>query len=267
MKEMDIVGVGGAALLQNVGDDLVEQGVNLVSRFGSAEYGFLMSLHRNYAKEKEWQYLRSDISLHLKFEPQEGLAELVILSTWPHMAKTNRDECSYNTADLFALHPTIPNAWKFHSRADSQLTLITGKKFDPTPLEAAIATSPLVEDVLIFGNGQKYPGALLFRSPQSAGRTNEEFTSAVWPSIEKLNAESQGHTRVPSSTLVVMPKDSILQVSRRAVRALQCAVKLRRGMLRLSCVPMGLARSYPPMAVLMTKRLQSYLMKICQSLF
>ena len=86
--------------------------------------------------------------------------------------------------------------------------MITGKKFDPAPLEAAIATSPLVEDVLIFDNGQQYPSALLFRSPPSAGMTNEEFTSAVWPSIEKLNAESQGHIRVPSSMLVVMPKDS-----------------------------------------------------------
>ena len=52
LKETDIVGVGGAALPQNVGDDLVEQGVNIVSRFGSAECGFLMSSHQNYARDK-----------------------------------------------------------------------------------------------------------------------------------------------------------------------------------------------------------------------
>ena len=209
LKEMVLVGVGGAALPQDAGDDLVQKGINLVSRFGSAECGFLMSSHRNFVIDKEWQYLRSNASPYLKFEPQEdGLAELIILSSWPHMAKRNRDDGSYATADLFAPHSTIPNAWKYHSRADSQLTLITGKKFDPAPLEDAIATSPLLSDVLIFGNGQQVPGALLFRAAKFAEMASDELLSAIWPSIESLNAESQSHTRLSKSMLTVMPNDA-----------------------------------------------------------
>lgn len=209
LRQMGLVGVGGAALPQDVGDGLVEKGVNLVSRFGSAECGFLMSSHRDYATDKGWQYLRSSASPCLKFELQDdGLAELVILPSWPHLAKRNRDDGSYTTADLFAPHATIPNAWKYHSRADSQLTLITGKKFDPAPLEDAIATSPLLSDVLIFGNGQQLPGALLFRATGSTNMTNDELLSALWPSIERLNGESQGHTRLSKSMLTVMPDDS-----------------------------------------------------------
>ena len=209
LGQMELVGVGGAALPQDAGDDLVQKEVNLLSRFGSAECGFLMSSYRDFAIDKEWQYLRNNTSLGVKFEPQEdGLAELVILPSWPHMAKRNRDDGSYATADLFAPHPTIPNAWKYHSRADSQLTLITGKKFDPAPLEDAIATSPLLKDVLIFGNGQQLPGALLFRAADLANMANDELLSAIWPSIEKLNAESQGHTRLSKSMLTVMPIDT-----------------------------------------------------------
>ena len=209
LRQMELVGVGGAALPQDVGNDLVQKGINLVSRFGSAECGFLMSSHRAYSTDKEWQYLRSDASPSLKFEPQEdGLAELVILPSWPHMAKRNREDGSYATADLFAPHSTIPNAWKYHSRADSLLTLITGKKFDPAPLEDAISTSPLLDDVLIFGNGQQIPGALLFRNASSFELTNDELLNAVWPLIERLNAESQGHTRLSKSMLAVMPNDA-----------------------------------------------------------
>ena len=209
LRQMDLVGVGGAALAQDVGNDLVHLGINLVSRFGSAECGFLMSSHRAYSTDEEWQYLRSDASPSLEFEPQEdGLAELVILPSWPHMAKRNREDGSYATADLFAPHSTIPNAWKYHSRADSQLTLITGKKFDPAPLEDSISTSPLLDDVLIFGNGQQIPGALLFRNASSYELTKDELLSAVLPLIEKLNAESQGHTRLSKSMLTVMPKDA-----------------------------------------------------------
>ena len=209
LRQMELVGVGGAALPPQMGDVLVQKGVNLVSRFGSAECGFLMSSHRDYAADKEWQYLRSYASQYLKFEPQEdGLAELVILRSWPHMAKRNRDDGSYATADLFAPHPTIPSAWKYHSRADSQLTLITGKKFDPAPLEDAISTSPLLSDVLIFGNGKQLPGALLFRAASSAGMADDELLNALWPSIERLNAESQGHARLSKSMLTVMPDNA-----------------------------------------------------------
>ena len=211
VRQMDIVGVGGAALPQSSGDDLVDKGVNLVSRFGSAECGFLMSSHRDYAKDKEWQYLRSSNgSEALRFESyNDNLAELVVLSGWPHLAKRNREDGSYATSDLFAPHRTIENAWKYHSRADSQLTLITGKKFDPEPFESAIATSPLLSDVFIFGNGRQYPGALLFRSKESSSLSSTQVIEQIWPQIEKLNAKSQAHTCLSKSMLVVMPSNAL----------------------------------------------------------
>ncbi|KAI9818410.1 MAG: putative NRPS-like protein biosynthetic cluster [Pycnora praestabilis] len=206
LQEMDLVGVGGAALTPAVGDDLVQKGLNLVSRFGSAECGFLMSSHRNYSDDRAWQYLRSSKgSKYLKFEPQnDDTFELVVLPGWPHMAKKNRPDGSFATADLFATHPTIHNAWKYHSRADSQLTLTTGKKFDPAPVEASIATSSLLDDVLVFGNGQPHPGALLFRSLDAMDAAEAEIIEAIWPDIERLNAESQTHTRISRKMLVVM---------------------------------------------------------------
>lgn len=206
LQNMDLVGVGGAALPPAVGDDLVSKDINLVSRFGSSECGFLMSSHREYSKNKEWQYLRSHGSPLLKFERQDdGLSELVIQPQWPHMAKRNRDDGSYATADLFEAHPTIPNAWRYHSRADSQLTLITGKKFDPTPLEDAIAACPEVRDCLIFGKGRQCPGALLFREVNSPGMGDVEYLDQVWPLVQKLNEEGQNHTRIPRSMMFAMP--------------------------------------------------------------
>ena len=210
LRSMDIVGVGGAALPQDVGDELIEKGVNLISRFGSAECGFLMSSHRNYSIDKEWQYLRSSTgSQALSFEKHdEGLFELVIRPSWPHMAKHNRDDGSFATADLFAPHPSIKNAWKYHSRADSQLTLITGKKFDPAPLEASLAALPLLQDVLIFGNGQSFPGALLFRSDQAAELDDSKLVEEVWSAVEKVNAASSQHARLSKAMLRPMPADS-----------------------------------------------------------
>ncbi|OAL24830.1 hypothetical protein AYO22_05619 [Fonsecaea multimorphosa] len=209
LQRMDIVGVGGAALPAEVGDSLVKDNINLVSRFGSAECGFLMSSHRDYAKDKEWQYLRAALGGELlQFEPQsegEGLSELIVRPGWPHMAKRNRDDASFATADLFTPHATIPDAWRYHSRADSQLTLITGKKFDPAPLEDAIRASPasaVTEDILIFGNGRPYPGALLF--PRNTVRGGDVILQRVAPVVEALNRQSQSHARIPKNMLILM---------------------------------------------------------------
>ncbi|KAL8667754.1 MAG: hypothetical protein Q9168_007199 [Polycauliona sp. 1 TL-2023] len=211
LQSMEIVGVGGAALPPDIGDSLVHGGVNLVSRFGSAECGFLLSSHRDYEKDKEWQYLRSHDLTLLAFEEQQdgsGLSELIIRPNWPYMAKRNREDGSLATADLFVPHPSIKNAWKYHSRADSQLTLVTGKKFDPAPLEAAIASHELLNDAMIFGNGMQSAGALLFRSEESETMDKERLLNEVWPSINRLNKEGQAHTRLSKAMLIVMDPEA-----------------------------------------------------------
>jgi acyl-coenzyme A synthetase/AMP-(fatty) acid ligase len=87
LQKMELVGVGGAALPAEVGDRLVKQGVNLISRFGSAECGFLLSSFRDFSADKDWQYLRNYNPPNLvQFEPRDDdLAELVVKPGWPHM--------------------------------------------------------------------------------------------------------------------------------------------------------------------------------------
>ncbi|KAG5771212.1 hypothetical protein H9Q72_002205 [Fusarium xylarioides] len=206
LQTMDLVGVGGAALPPAMGDKLVDEGVNLLSRMGSAECGFLMSSHRDYTKDKDWQFLRAiDDPKLIEFEPREnGLSELVVKPGWPFLIKTNRKDGSYGTSDLFEPHKSIPNAWRYHSRADAQITLANGKKFDPSPIEGSIlASSKLLQDVLIFGSGRDYAGVLLF--PSSNDISADEVIDSVWPHIDKLNADSQTHTRINKTMLVIVP--------------------------------------------------------------
>ncbi|GKU06243.1 linear gramicidin synthase subunit d [Fusarium langsethiae] len=205
LQSMDLVGVGGAALPPAVGDKLVAADVNLLSRMGSAECGFLMSSHRDFANDKEWQFLRPiDDPKLISFEPRDnGLSELVVKPDWPFLIKTNREDGSYATSDLFEPHSSIKNAWRYHSRADAQITLGNGKKFDPSPVEDSIlASSNLLQDVLIFGGGRDYAGALLF---PAGNVSSEEVVDSVWPQIERMNSESQSHARITKAMLVVVP--------------------------------------------------------------
>lgn len=96
LQKMELAGVGGAALPEGVGERLVKNDVKLISRFGSAECGFLMSSHRDYSKDDAWQYLRAPPEgEHLGFEPRDdGLFELVIQQGWPHMVGIARISAS-----------------------------------------------------------------------------------------------------------------------------------------------------------------------------
>ena len=216
LKSMELVGVGGAALPKDTGDRLAKKGVMLVSRFGSAEAGFLLSSDRpNADKDKDWSFLRCDPEVAaqklLTFESRDdGLSELVIGSQWPHLAKRNREDGSYATSDLFEKHASIGGAWRYHSRADSQLTLVTGKKFDPAPVESAIVvgSSGALADVLVFGNGKQYPGVLLFRSEHTKHVEDGELIAKIWPVVEKSNRESASHARFAKDMLIPVPFSS-----------------------------------------------------------
>lgn len=219
LRSMDLVGVGGAALPPSVGDDLVSHGVKLVSRFGSAECGFLLSSNRDYAVDHEWSWLRADPSLLPEcydFEPQTRseddksapLYEFVVKPGWPHRGKTNRPDGSYATADLFERHPTIPHAWRYHSRADAQITLLSGKKFDPAPVEAELLSSAvgkrILQDAMIFGAGREAPGMLLIPRWNVDFINDSQVIRDLWPAIDQMNSETQNHARIARGSLLVI---------------------------------------------------------------
>lgn len=217
LQDMDLVGVGGAALPDSVGDYLASKNVNLVSRFGSAECGFLLSSHRDYITDRGWSYLRADLDLqphYYDFEPQAeqdgepSLFEFVVKPKWPHRGKINRPDGSFATSDLFERHPTIANAWRYHSRADAQITLLNGKKFDPAPVEGELLASDVgksvLRDVMIFGTGREIPGVLLFPTKEIDSAEDDHVIEQLWPKVEQMNEKTQTHARLPKRSMVIV---------------------------------------------------------------
>ncbi|TLD07943.1 hypothetical protein PspLS_12174 [Pyricularia sp. CBS 133598] len=208
LKSMTLVGFGGAALPTSIGDYLVNKGVRLISRMGSAECGFLLcSVREDFDKDKEWRFLRCKVDEDiLAFEQRdEGLYELVVKSGWPLKEHTNRSDGSFATSDLFEKHPTIMNAWRYCARADAQISLDNGKKFDPAPIEDGILAEfpTLLEGVLVFGAGRSYPGALLFS--KEGFNESGAVIDTVWPALEKFNKASPSQARISRAMLVVVP--------------------------------------------------------------
>lgn len=108
LQGMESVSTGGAPLDTLIGDAMVQRGIRLVSRLGSSECGckltlccdvispapnlhpVLLSSHRDYETEKDWELLRNDspYANALRFEETDAgpsgtrRYEMVVTSNW-----------------------------------------------------------------------------------------------------------------------------------------------------------------------------------------
>lgn len=204
LASMQLVSTGGAPLPQQLGDAMVQQGVKLVSRLGSSECGFLMSSWRDFENDKQWNHLRIPDELGqsmLRFEPHDatagegGLYELVVTKDWPTKLVANRDDGSYATSDLYSKHHSLPHTWKYDSRADDTLVLVSGKKASAPVVEQKLKASPLVTEAIAFG-------ALVFLSPQAVPQDASfddtlkvTLLEQLQPVLAAINAASPPHAR------------------------------------------------------------------------
>ena len=108
---------------------------------------------------------------------------------------------TWRTKDLFRPHHSKPNLWRFHGRTDDIIVLSNGEKFNPGPSEAIINSHPLVSAALIIGQG-RFQAALLIE-PVKTNESKPSLIEQLWPTIEKANAQAQGHGRITRTMIVV----------------------------------------------------------------
>jgi nucleoside-diphosphate-sugar epimerase len=211
--DLDAVGVGGASMPQELGDDLVANGVRLVSRFGSSECGFLLSSQRDYETDKIWNIHRCPDSKGLRFAPlSNGRYELIVTADWPLVSTAVHSNRSFNTHDIFVAHEGIPEAWQYVGRSDCQLTLSTGKKFDPTEMEERVRQSNLIEDIIIIGNDKPFASAMIFASHETRDMQPEQRCDGVWLAIKKANASVSSHARIEEKSFVILDLEQYRRV-------------------------------------------------------
>lgn len=162
------------------------------------------------AGDDTWDYIRltPTIQKNIIYKPLgANTFEFVFLSTLPtlNVSNSNDPPGSFHSSDIFTPHPTIPNAWKFLGRTDDRVTLSTGEKVLPLPIEGRIREAPLVKEAVVFGINRSLPGVILFRADQADSMTEREYIDAIWPAIEAANSTSEAFSRIIREMVVVLP--------------------------------------------------------------
>jgi len=133
---LGIVGSAGGPVPTELGDSLVANGVHLVVTLGASEAGNVFSSSRDYDTDRHWEYMRPPTFAikYMHFESvEDGLAELVVDSKYPSLQMCNRPDGSWASGDLYELHETMKNAWRYFGRRDDLIVHSTGHKTNPIP--------------------------------------------------------------------------------------------------------------------------------------
>ncbi|KAL2842165.1 hypothetical protein BJY01DRAFT_256818 [Aspergillus pseudoustus] len=208
---LELVMFGGSSCPKPIGDKLAQNGVRLVSHYGTTETGQLMTSFRERS-DLDWDYVRPGSSLlpYVRWEEQmPGIYELCVLEGWPSKVASNRPDGAYATKDLFEKHPTKENAWRYYARLDDTLVLENGEKANPLVIEGVARNHPNVAEAIAFGSNRSRLGLFLIKVEGRTDETDEQVIDSVLPAIEKCNLESPAYAYISRDMIRVLPADTV----------------------------------------------------------
>ncbi|KAJ5320749.1 AMP-dependent synthetase/ligase [Penicillium atrosanguineum] len=212
LRRCKLVTYGGAPCPDELGDRLVREGVPFGGSFGLTEAGLVAESISRPQDDPFWNYLRffDNIRQYIWMKPiGDSLYECVYLKGHPALTTSNSDEPpgSFHSKDVFTLHPTIPDRWKYASRLDDRITLVNGEKVLPLPIEGYIKQDTLIHEAVVVGLGKSAPGLLIFQSQEvdEADISQDEYVDSIWPTIEGANARAEGFSQIARDMIAILP--------------------------------------------------------------
>ncbi|KZT51231.1 putative aminoadipate reductase [Calocera cornea HHB12733] len=220
LKSFKLVMFGGSACPDELGNRLVEEGVNLVGHYGLTHRSVqIFTSFRDFKTDKGWNWLRGSgpwakkgLMQWIRFEDRgEDVFELVVLEGYPTKVMSNRPDGSYSTKDLFKKHPSMLDAFKFVGRIDDTLVMVNGEKTNPVPIELTLRQSPNISDAVVFGAGRAQVGALIILAEKlSPSATRDELYTLVRAAVELANSKAPSHSQLAPEALVYLPYETLL---------------------------------------------------------
>ncbi|EXJ73779.1 uncharacterized protein A1O5_03541 [Cladophialophora psammophila CBS 110553] len=206
MQSCEIVSSAGSQIPDELGNQLIDCGIHLISHWGSTETGALMDSMRP-REDKDWSYMSIFPSARpfVLMRPLGAQSyELVALDGLKSKTASNSDDPpnSFSTRDMFEAHPTKPNRWKYTGRLDDRVTLTNGEKVLPSITEGRLRQHPLIREAVVFGIGRALPGVLLFHSTFAASMSDEEFVEKLWPFVDEANSKVESFACISKEMIV-----------------------------------------------------------------
>ncbi|KAK4153775.1 hypothetical protein C8A00DRAFT_33460 [Chaetomidium leptoderma] len=203
LKKLSYVGFGGGNLTREAGDRLVNNGVTLLNVISATEScPFPIYWQPN---PKLWRYFVYNSELfgcEWRQSAEENAYEQVMVRKDKDPGHqgffyTFPDEKEYRTKDLYKPHPSLPDHWLYHGRADNIIVFSNGEKLNPASIEEILMGDPKVKGAIVVGSNRFQPALILepFEHPEGEEKA-KDFIDSVWPVVVKANHETVAHGQI-----------------------------------------------------------------------
>lgn len=207
LAKLNTVAFGGGNLAREAGNRLVKAGVYFHNIIGATEWAPFPL----YTKSDPylWQYFHfNKETLGGEFRRQAGeedVYELVIVRQKENSKHPGKQGIFYtfpelkewSTKDLYRPHPTLPDHWIYHGRADNIIVFSNGEKLNPVTIEEIVTDHSALKGALVVGS-MRFQAALIIE-PKTYPQTEDEkkqLLDSVWPLVETANEETVQHGRI-----------------------------------------------------------------------
>ncbi|CAG8735027.1 4799_t:CDS:1, partial [Dentiscutata heterogama] len=145
LLKLSSIKYAGAALSPQIGEKLVQSGVNVQSIYGLTETGVVMKTSKNSSPDIPWNAMElaipeSYVEWIERNDIFDGVKELVIKKGTPNLSniKGNTENGGYRVGDLFLETSKGSGFYLLLGRADDTIVHSTGEKSNPIPIEDTI---------------------------------------------------------------------------------------------------------------------------------
>jgi thioester reductase-like protein len=211
LSKLECIAYGGGSLSPQTGAILASHVKNLSSIMGMTEDSIFHGV--TLRGTSLWDCLRFNSNVGYRFEEMSPDIYELVISLRPEYAKFHPaallfpDLEEFATKDLYTRVPEIENGYRYQGRRDDLIILSNGEKINPLPLEAIVATHPLVKSALFAGEHRFLPSLLIELADGNAvhnERESREIIERLWDIISEANLQAPRFSRVLKSLVYIL---------------------------------------------------------------
>ncbi|RIB18058.1 male sterility protein [Gigaspora rosea] len=213
LLKLKFINYAGAALSSQIGEQLVQSGVNIQSAYGSTETGILMRTSIENSSNIPWNAMKlsipeSDIKWIDRSDFLDDAKELVIKKGAPTLSniKGNIEDGGYRIGDLFLETPKGSGFYLLLGRDDDTIIHSTGEKTNPIPIEDTIRLNQFVKQVVVVGFNRPFNCILIELNYENIKMTPFlNVTKSIFDSIHQANNDCPSHSRIFDEMVYILP--------------------------------------------------------------
>lgn len=230
LAKLNVIAFGGGSLAREAGNRLIKHGASFMNLIGATEWAPFPT----YAREHPdlWQYFLYNTDLmgcEFRKQGNEDIYELVAVrkeeNKHPHpglqgIFYTFPELDEWSTRDLYRPHPTKPNYWIYHGRADNIIVFSSGEKLNPVTIEEVVGDHASLKGALVVGSERFQAGLIIepYVQPKNA-EEEHALVESVWPLVEAANEETVAHGRIDREMIMVSnPEKPFLRAGKGTVQ-------------------------------------------------